>query len=258
MLVGFIAAGPTAAADATLKQIGDMDIAVEMLGHSGPMIVFESGRGEGIRSWGQVAPPLAACARVILYNRLGIGRSSPRTAPGGVLASAVADRLVELLRAIGAAPPYILVGHSFGGLYVQSFARRHPNDVAAVVLIDSASPFEPPGMFVSSVTPAPGSTAAAEEEGVAPSVATMLAGPAFPPVPLVVPAATDHGDTPEREAVWREVQARTAALSPKGRLEIVKGTGHFIQNDRPQAVVAAILRAARGSGADVSGRHSPN
>jgi pimeloyl-ACP methyl ester carboxylesterase len=74
---------------------------------------------------------------------------------------------------------------------------------------------------------------------------------------LVVLAATDHGDSPEREAVWREVQARTAALSPKGRLEIVKGTGHFIQNDRPQAVVAAILRA-RESGADVSGCHSPN
>ena len=253
MLVGCVVTGQWAAADATLKQVGDVHIAVEMLGHSGPPIVFESGLGEGIHSWGHVAPPLAACARVVLYDRPGIGRSSPRAATGIVLASAVADRLAKLLRVIGAAPPYILVGHSLGGLYVQSFARRYPNNVAAVVLIDSASPFEPPGMFVSSVPFAPGSVAAAEEQGVAPSVAAMLAGPAFPSVPLFVLAAAGHGDTPAREAAWREVQARTAALSPKGRLEIVEGSGHFIQNDRPQAVIAAILRAARESGADVSG-----
>jgi pimeloyl-ACP methyl ester carboxylesterase len=258
MLVGCIIAVPTAAAEAMLKQVGDAHIAVELLGHSGPTVVFESGLGEGIHGWAQVAPALAACARVVLYDRPGIGRSSPHTASSIVLAGVVADRLAELLRGIGAAPPYILVGHSLGGLYVQSFARRHPNDVAAVVLVDSASPFEPPGMFVSSVPYAPGSVAAAEEGGVAPSVAAMLAGPAFPPVPLFVLAATDHGDTAAREAAWREVQMRTAALSPKGRIEMVVGSGHFIQNDRPQAVIAAILRAARENGVDVSNCRIPS
>ena len=55
---------------------------------------------------------------------------------------------------------------------------------------------------------------AIEEAGFAPSAAVMLAGPPFPPVPLIVLAATDHGVTPEREALWQEVQAQTAALSP--------------------------------------------
>jgi pimeloyl-ACP methyl ester carboxylesterase len=257
MFVACVIAVPTATADVTMKQVGDAHIAVEMLGRSGPFIVFESGLREGIHSWGHVAPALAACTRVVLYDRPGIGRSLPRAVTDVVLASSVADRLAELLRVIGAAPPYILVGHSLGGLYVQSFARRHPNTVAAVVLIDSASPFEPPGMFVSSVPYAPGSVAAAEEGGVTPSIAAMLAGPAFPPVPLFVLVATDHGDTPAREAAWRDVQARTAALSPKGQIEIVEGSGHFIQTDRPKAAIEAILRAARESGADVSGCRIP-
>jgi pimeloyl-ACP methyl ester carboxylesterase len=62
-------------------------------------------------------------------------------------------------------------------------------------------------------------------------------------LPLIVLAATDHGVTPEREALWQSVQAQTAALSPKGRLTIVRGSGHCIQTDRPQAVIAAVRAA---------------
>ena len=252
MAVLCVFAASVAATQVTMKRVGGEEMAVRILGNSGPWIVFEAGLNEGIETWEQVAPALAACARVVLYDRLGIGRSAPRPAHGPVLASAVADRLMRLLAAIDATPPYILVGHSLGGLYVQSVARRYPMSVAGVVLVDAASPYEPPGVFVSTVPPAPGSTAAAEEAGVAPSVRALLAGPPFPPLPLIVLAATDHGDTSERESLWRDVQARTAALSPKGHLEVVEGSGHFTQNDRPQAVIQAVLRLARESGADVS------
>ena len=205
-----------------------------------------------MRSWDHVAHPLAACARVVLYDRPGIGRSSPRTGASVLLAGTVVDQLAALLHAIDMPPLYILVGHSLGGFYAQAFARKRPAEVAAVVLVDAASPFEPPGVFVSTVPPKPGSIEAAEEAGFAPSVRAMLAGPPFPAVPLIVLAATDHGDTPEREALWRETQARTAALSPKGQLRIVDGSGHFIQIDRPQAVVDAVVEALRQTGADVS------
>jgi pimeloyl-ACP methyl ester carboxylesterase len=105
---------------------------------------------------------------------------------------------------------------------------------------------------VSKSPPAPGSIAAIESAGFDPSVKAMLAGPPFPPVPLIVLAATDHGDTAERERLWREVQTRIAALSPRGRLEVVDGAGHFIQNDRPEAVIDAVLRAAQETGVDMS------
>ena len=94
----------------------------------------------------------------------------------------------------------------------------------------------------------PGSIAAREEAGFAPSAAAMLAGPPFPPVPLIVLVATDHDVTPDREALWLPVQEQTAALSPKGRFQIVQGAGHFIQKDRPQVVIEAALEAMREAG----------
>jgi pimeloyl-ACP methyl ester carboxylesterase len=232
---------------------GEAKLAYRLQGHAGPTVVFESGQGLGMASWDRVAPRLAACARVVVYDRAGIGASPARPNDLPVMADSVADGLARLLRAIGASPPYILVGHSLGGLYVQSFARRNPEDVAAVVLVDAASPLEPPGVFVSTAPLAPGSISAAEEAGVAPSEAALLSGPPFPPVPLIVLAATDHDDTPQREALWREVQSRTAALSPKGHLNVVNHSGHFIQVDQPDVVYAAVLEAARLSGVTLSG-----
>jgi pimeloyl-ACP methyl ester carboxylesterase len=228
-------------------------LAYRLLGKSGPVIVFESGQGLGKESWDRVAQPLAACARVVLYDREGIGDSpaSPNNRP--VTADAVADALARMLRDIRVKPPYLLVGHSLGGLYVQSFARRYPKEVAGVVLVDASSPLEPPGVFVST-TPFPaGSISAAEEAGVPSSIAALLKGPPFPPVPLIVLAATDHGDTPEREALWQDVQSRTAALSPKGRLEVIDHSGHFIQQDHPEAIEKAVLEAARLSGLKLTG-----
>jgi pimeloyl-ACP methyl ester carboxylesterase len=253
VLASLLLSAREAASEVLLKRVDGTDMAVEVLGQAGPVVVFESGLGQDMRSWDEVARPLSRGMRVVLYDRWGVGRSAARDRSVPVLASTVADQLAQLLRAINAPAPYILVGHSLGGLYVQSFARRYPHDVGAVVLIDAASPLEPPGVFVSTVPPKAGSIEAAEEAGVAPSVAEMLAGPAFPPVPLIVLAATNHGDTPEREALWHEVQARTAMLSPKGRLEVVEGAGHFIQKERPGAVISAVLEAARTVGANVSG-----
>jgi pimeloyl-ACP methyl ester carboxylesterase len=253
LLLSFVLSVSRGLAETAQPDRDDAKLAFQLLGHAGPTVVFESGQGLGMASWDRVAPRLAGCARVVVYDRPGIGDSPARLSNRPVMADTVADELARLLRAIGAAPPYILVGHSLGGLYVQSFARRNPKDVAAVVLVDAASPLEPPGVFVSTAPLEPGSISAAEEAGVAPSDAALLAGPPFPPVPLIVLVATDHDDTPQREALWQDVQSRTAALSPKGHLEVVDRSGHFIQVDRPEVVVGAVLQAARLSGVKLSG-----
>jgi pimeloyl-ACP methyl ester carboxylesterase len=162
--------------------------------------------------------------------------------------------MAAFLEAIDMPPPYVLVGHSLGGFYVQAFARRYPRETAAVVLVDSASPLEPPGAFSSTVPTTPGSIAAVEEAGFAPSAVAMLAGPPFPPVPLIVLVATDHDVTLDRERLWQEVQEQTAALSPKGLLKIVENAGHFIQNDQPQVVIEAVLEAMREAGIGLDSR----
>ena len=179
------------------------------------------GRAQFVNSDGLFTPGMFACVQV--------PASTPYEAP----------------------PPYILVGHSLGGLYVQAYARSRPRKVAAVVLIDATTPLEPPDTFVSTVPPRAGTTAATEEAGVPGSMAALRAGPPFPPVPLIVIAASDHNDTPAREAMWQDVQAHTAMLSPRGELVSVAG-GHFVQTENPQIVVTAILDAATAAGYDVA------
>ncbi|MGH7987229.1 MAG: alpha/beta fold hydrolase [Candidatus Binataceae bacterium] len=225
-------------------------VAMRIVGH-GPVVVFESGMGETQGSWRTVATALACCLTVVTYDRPGIGGSPVNSPIKPVLAAKVADDLLLQLRAHHLSPPFILVGHSIGGLYVQAFARNHPSAVAGLVLVDASSPLEPPGVFVSTVAPKPGTVEAAEEAGVAPSTAALLAGPALPPVPLVVIAATNHGDTLKRESMWQDVQRRTAALSPKGKLIIVN-SGHFVQTQRPATVIDAVLTVAAESGTNVA------
>jgi pimeloyl-ACP methyl ester carboxylesterase len=128
----------------SLLHIGDACIAIERLGCAGPVVVFEAGLGSDMCGWEEVARPLTAFARVVLYDRPGIGRSGPRRGIEVLLASTVADELLACLHAIDMPPPYLLVGHSLGGFYMQAFARTYPRQTAAVVLIDSASPLEPP------------------------------------------------------------------------------------------------------------------
>ncbi|HEX2285628.1 MAG TPA: alpha/beta fold hydrolase [Mycobacterium sp.] len=227
------------------------DLALQISGH-GPVVVLESGLGAPQSNWSSVVPPLARCLTVVTYDRRGIGESPPRSDPfAPVLAEDVANDLSDALRAYGLRGPYLLVGHSIGGLYVQAFARAHPERVSGMVLVDASSPLEPPGVFVSSAASPRGSIEAAEEAGVAASVARLMSGPPLPPMPLVVLAAANHGDAAEREELWRDVQRRTAALSPNGRFELVESR-HFIQIDRPEVVVAAVLDVASRGGVNTS------
>jgi pimeloyl-ACP methyl ester carboxylesterase len=68
----------------------------------------------------------------------------------------------------------------------------------------------------------------------------------LPAVPLVVIAATNHGATPACEALWRDIQQRSVARSPTGRL--VVESGHFVQKDQPEAVIDAVLSVAAERG----------
>lgn len=144
----------------------------------GPVVVLESGMGEARANWQSVVKALAPCFTVVTYDRYGIGESPPPADPDApVLAADVADTLLSVLRARDLAGPYILVGHSLGGLYVQALARNHPEAAAGLVLVDASSPIEPEGVFVSMVPPKPGTIEAVEDAGVADSMVALRDGP---------------------------------------------------------------------------------
>ena len=111
-------------------------------GTGGPTIVFEAGIGATSLNWYGLQQDLAGIARTVAYDRGGLGWSArwctERTP------SNVARELHEMLQAARIAPPYLMVGHSFGGLAVRQFAAEYPDEVSGVVLVDPMRPEEWP------------------------------------------------------------------------------------------------------------------
>ncbi len=103
-------------------------------GRGGPAVVFESGFGATSLNWMGIQEGLAERVRSVAYDRCGLGWSSEATSER--TPRQVAGELRRLLLAAGVEPPWILVGHSFGGLVMQRFALEYPEETAGVVLLD--------------------------------------------------------------------------------------------------------------------------
>ncbi|MEO1258689.1 MAG: alpha/beta hydrolase [Bacteroidota bacterium] len=101
-----------------------------------PVIVFESGYGTPMDNWDGILAGVSELAPLVTYDRPGIGKSEPINEMPTI--KNVSDRLVRVLNYLKLEPPYILVGHSLGGLYVRGFAKYHPQLLAGIVLIDPA------------------------------------------------------------------------------------------------------------------------
>jgi pimeloyl-ACP methyl ester carboxylesterase len=121
-----------------LVDIGGYRLHLYCTGTGGPTVVLEHGHRATYLDWYLVQPKLAEFNRVCSFDRGGHGWSD--LSPRPRVPSAMAEELHTLLRAAGERPPYILVGHSFGGLDAIMFAHRFPDEVAGVVLVDSPHP----------------------------------------------------------------------------------------------------------------------
>lgn len=226
-------------------EIGDQKLHLETLGASGPTVVFEAGLGNDSTTWKFVVGPIAAFAKVVLYDRPGLGKSVPLSNTSSpITADQVATNLHALLSAAGIAPPYILVCHSLGGLYVQMFARKYPREVSGVVLLDASST-DAPDELKTRARLEPGTAAYLEQEGIPESNRQVMQAGPFPDVPLAVIAATDHGPFfKEWEPTLMRLQQGLAALSRQSVLVVAQGSGHDIQVDRPAIVIDAVRQLA--------------
>ncbi len=221
-------------------------------GAPGPTVVFESGLGDGLSSWGSVYDLTGEFAGVFAYSRPGysngflpIGSAKARTADDAAVI------LKKTLEKTGTPPPYILVGHSIGGLYVLEFARDYPELVAGLVLVDARLPAFTRRCLAAGVKPcSPPAIATlmapphirAELNGISES---EQAGPEpidIGSIPTILLAATKPppGASLEGQAVWLEVQQEFADDLASGRLQIAQDAGHYIHKDAPEMVIAAI------------------
>jgi pimeloyl-ACP methyl ester carboxylesterase len=233
-----------------------------------PSIVLVNGAGGPLAGWARVYGPLLKHGTVTAYNRAGIGRSArPTEAQTGAL---VVGTLRELLAEIHAEPPYVLVGHSLGGLHVNLFARLFPDEVAGVTFIEAAHPDDrqmadhQPGWLralnrvLGVGNPLRGDRAFHETRWVDQTCRQIeLAGP-FPDVPVAVVTGGRRPPSrfmPEAAAEARYAnQVALAELSPRSRHIVAHGSGHFPQLSEPGVVVDAVRWVVEQAAARPSGR----
>src|SRR5205085_1933646 len=106
------------------------------MGQGQPAVVLDSGLSGSALDWSRVQPVVASFTQVCAYDRAGCGWSDPGPRPR--TSQQIVDDLHALLQAAGIEPPYVLVGHSCGGLNVRVYAHRYPDEVAGLVLVDAA------------------------------------------------------------------------------------------------------------------------
>jgi pimeloyl-ACP methyl ester carboxylesterase len=134
-----------AAADAKAHpmpgQLIDVDghrLHLRCTGSGTPTVVLEPAAGEMSSNLGWITPAVARDTRVCVYDRAGRGWSEPASSAQD--GAQIATDLHRLLQRGHVPGPYVLAGHSFGGLYVLTFAARYPDEVAGMVLVDSTAP----------------------------------------------------------------------------------------------------------------------
>jgi pimeloyl-ACP methyl ester carboxylesterase len=121
-----------------LIDVGGHKLHIHCLGEGSPTVILDH-LGDGTSAqWGWVQPAVATATRVCAYDRAGHGWSDPGAEPRD--AHHQARELHALLTNANIPGPYVLVGHSLGGLYVRMYADQHPSDVAGMVLIEGTHP----------------------------------------------------------------------------------------------------------------------
>ena len=123
-----------------LVSIGTHRLHLHCAGNGTPAVIFDAALGGSSLSWTFVQPAVATFTAACTYDRAGFGWSEPGPMPRTV--PRLAAELHALLEAAAIPPPYVLVGHSFGGLVLRAFAARYPQQVAGFVFVDPAHPEE--------------------------------------------------------------------------------------------------------------------
>lgn len=214
----------------------------------GATVVFEAGLGSDWTSWDEVASEISRHARIFAYSRPGYGASGPVTTPRDP--KTIVEELRALLASQGFAPPYLLVGHSNGGAYMEMFAKSHADEVSGVVLVDprhrdflsacEAAMLDSCG--IPAATLATQAPAVIEEYQAYQLAAEQIrAAGGFGAYPVRVLTASGIAGSAARQDLWRSLHASLAAEAKDGQQIFVQGASHDVQGDRPAEVAQTIL-----------------
>jgi pimeloyl-ACP methyl ester carboxylesterase len=241
-------AEPTALPDVFDKvDVGGYRLAYQCVGTGSPTIIAEAGYDTGgTTAFAGVLEQLGQISRVCTYDRAGTGNSDdrPPARAKGLTSMDEAHELDALLRSADIQPPYVVVAHSYGGFVSRLFVASHPDATQALVLIESShedeiGPYaryygdDPAGDWVDGGDLLDIRATADELRSKARDFGSM---------PLIVIRAETYQDVLSG-SLWRRTQADLATLSSDAVEIEALHSGHFVQDDNPDVVVAAVRAA---------------
>ena len=220
-------------------------------------IILMNGAGMTLAGWQALYPDIERLGRVFAWNRFGVqGSDDPPPVQRGAV---VVASMRELMSYAGLEPPYVLVGHSLGGLYANLFARLHPAEVAGVLFLEATHPRDeadlpqdqtqlaralskvqgqPPAAFEANLH--------AEIDAAGETVEEVESAGPFPPVPIaVITGGIDPPPSllsPEAAQARRAHQLALTRLSTDCEHVIAEGSGHFPQRSEAKLVLHVLQR----------------
>ncbi|PFA66725.1 alpha/beta hydrolase [Bacillus sp. AFS015802] len=229
-----------------LVPVGGFKLYAKLMGKKNgkPTVVMDAGYGDYSKAWDSIMEDVSKSTQVVVYDRAGLGKSEKSPNPRTSLE--MVKELKELLNRLDMKPPYLLVGHSFGGVNVSVYAHEYPKEVAGLVLVD-ATPVDYRERFLPTM-PEDFQEAYRKQfvregnyEEFMESLGQLKGYKETLSMPVIVLAAgkKDHYSEASQD-LWNDMQREMALISSKGEYELAKNSTHYIQRDEPEVVVRAV------------------
>lgn len=231
-----------------VEERGGKRIAFINEGVGSPSVIFESGFEGGMETWAGIIDSVSRYTSVYTYDRPGYGRSNLKDSPHSI--KEVAQQLHANLIARNIKPPYVLVGHSGGALFINMFARLYPDKIKGVLMIEPTHPDlydylrENEALLYDLLFDYIGDGQRRYEFDLIKNSSTEFREVAdFPDVPLIVLMAGRHTtlESDELKEKMLEFHEDLKKLSVLGTRYLVEDSGHSIHKNDPQLVVDYIL-----------------
>ncbi|MCM3164730.1 alpha/beta fold hydrolase [Metabacillus litoralis] len=231
-----------------LIKINDFHLYAKLVGKNNgkPTIVMDAGYGDYSKAWDSVISELSLLTDVLIYDRAGLGKSALSSRPR--TSREMIKELRELVKRTKIKLPFILVGHSFGGVNARMYATEYTNDVCGLILVDS-TPEDYRERFLPTMSDEFQEAYNKQfvHEGnydeFMESLKQLKESRSLLNVPLSVLSAGKKAHyTKESQELWNEMQREILDISSNGELIIAENSAHYIQNDEPEVIVDAVKR----------------